>query len=288
MTEPFLRPVVPDDFAEIIDHLKTHMKASWSREKWARVFTQRWVDPVYGPPDYGRVIIDGGRIVGFLGVVIADREVDGRHARTGSITSMYLLKSYRGLGLGKALMAETTSHPDISYTVIGASPNSEKLLIPTGHRVLDRERYRWTRRSGGNWRLAALVGDWEAIAARTDAAGRRLLADHRDLAITPVWLETPQGGCLAFFQVKVKGGGTYWDALHVTEPAVFAEAAQAFADRVLGAGEVLGVDRRFLANDLAAETELLGVPYYGKSPWLSARQQDHLYSEILVFDLKLA
>ncbi|MEQ9813106.1 MAG: GNAT family N-acetyltransferase [Azospirillaceae bacterium] len=288
MSEPYLRPVTPDDFPEIIDHLKTHMKASWSREKWARLFTQRWVDPAYGPPDYGQVIVDEGRIVGFLGVVIADREFDGRHARTGSITSMYLLKSYRGLGLGKALMAETTADSEISYTVIGASPNSEKLLIPTGHRVLDRERYRWTRRDTGSGRLAVIVGDWEAIAARTDAVGRRLIADHRDLAITPVWLETPQGGCLAFFQVKAKGGGIYWDALHITAPAVFAEAAQTFADRVLGAGEVLGVDRRFLAEDVDAQTEVLGVPYYGKSPWLSPRQQDHLYSEILVFDLKLA
>ncbi len=283
---PLIRPARPSDGEAIIDLLHTHMNASWTRQRWARVLTTRWTGAGQ-PVDIGQVLVDADKLVGFIGCVTADRSIHGRAVRTVSISSLYLLKPYRGSGLGKAMMLAGTADPEVTYIVIGASPNSEKLMPASGFSVLDRERYVW--RAGRPPKPAAIsIHDARAIRDRWPVEQRRLLDDHQGLDIRGIGIEAASALSLALFSVRAAGRGIKcWNALHVSDPGHFAQHAQLVADCLLQGDAVLACDRRFLRDDIDAEVEVLQAPHYFKSRILAPEMIDHLYSETVLLDLKL-
>jgi GNAT superfamily N-acetyltransferase len=287
-----LRAARPSDAESILDLLHTHMKPSWTRERWARIFDQRWIEPGAPPPFLGSVAEDeDGAIVGYCGVVCADRSIDGQRVRTGSITSLYLHRSARGQGLGRALMVEASAHPDLSYTVIGTGAGSRPLMEPAGYDLLDRDRFVWRRDGKGLPSSVRIETETQAILDRCDANVGRILTDHAGLEITPVWLETPDGAGFAVFWRQIQGEGeTYIHAVHVGNGPLFAHYGQAVASALLpaeGPG-TLAIDRRYLPPDTTGPTEDYGDVNFWKSPVLRRWQVDLLYTEILLLRLKLA
>ena len=94
-----IRPARPDDRNEVVDLLHTHMSAKIPRERWALLFDYPWRPA--DAPDCGRVLQEGGRIVGYLGATYVDRTLDGRVERICNMSSWYLLRPYRGQGHGR-------------------------------------------------------------------------------------------------------------------------------------------------------------------------------------------
>jgi len=285
---PIIRSATLDDKEAIIDLLQGHMEASWSRERWVRVLSTRWVGPDK-PIEIGQVVLDDGRLVGFIGCVTADRVIMEHPVRTGSISSFYLLKPYRGCGLGKAMMLATTSNPEVTYTVTGASPNTEKMMLASGFSVLDRDRYIWRATGTANTSAVSIHENVWTIRDRLPAHQRRLLEDHEDINIRVIGIDGGGTLSLAFFSVKVKDEGvTYWSVLHLSDPEHFAKYVEALTDHLLEGNAVLACDRRYLGKDIDAQLEVLKAPHYFKSRTLAPRMIDHLYSEIVLLDLKMA
>ena len=288
---PVLRPARPEETDAIIDFLHTHMKSSWKRERWARVFDQRWVRPERGPPDLGHVVEESGRILGYCGLTNADRRINGRWERSGSVGSLYLHKSLRGQGLGKALMVNACASPGLTITVIGTGEGSRPLMGPAGCKLLDRDRFIWHRQEGALPKGVRIFTEASAFGPLLTDDQRQMLADHDGLGIVPVVLDSPDGLCLAVFWVQVKGDDvSYWDAVHVSNGPVFAAYGQALADALLPADAkaVLTADRRYLPPDTDGEVEVFGDNYWYKSDTLDRSQVDLMYTEILLLKLKLS
>ena len=74
-------------------------------ELWRRLLDYPW-----RPADASRgcVAVDGDRVVGFLGLVYADRPFNGRTERFCNICAWYLLKDYRGQGIGREIQARAS------------------------------------------------------------------------------------------------------------------------------------------------------------------------------------
>lgn len=288
---PVLRPARVEETDAIIDFLHTHMKSSWKRERWARVFDQRWVRPERGPPDLGHVVEEGGRILGYCGLVNADRRIDGNWERFGSVGSLYLHKSLRGQGLGKALMVNACASPGLTITVIGTGEGSRPLMGPAGCSLLDRDRFIWRRQGAAPPRGVRIITDPAEYGPLLTDDQRRMLADHDGIGIVPVLLDASDGLCLAVFWVQIKGEDVrYWDAVHVSDGPVFAAYGQALADALLPAGTkaVLTADRRYLPADTVGEVEVFGDNYWYRSDTLDRTQVDLMYTEILLLKLKLS
>ena len=66
-----LRPALADDAAAIATFLHESMGGRLGLADWRRLFSYSWLAE---KPDLGCIVEDEGRIVGFLGVVYADRE----------------------------------------------------------------------------------------------------------------------------------------------------------------------------------------------------------------------
>jgi len=281
-----IRPAGAGDIDAVCALLHDKMNAKIAAERWRRLMTYDWLAE---KPDLGRVVEAGGQILGYVGMVYADREINGRSERIVNICAWYLDKSLRGTGLGTRMMADATSDPALSYNIMTSSKNTLKILDAVGYGVLDDHRYVW-RRTGPPDAALTVLDDPDAIRARVGPSEARLLDDMGGLPATPILLEAAGGRSLLFFSVKQKGADVTWfDLLHAGDRAMFTAHAQALANALLPDGPaVLAADGRFVLRppDGAAH-EPLPVPRFFKTERLAPHEIDHLYTELQLLDLKL-
>ncbi|MDX1484693.1 MAG: GNAT family N-acetyltransferase [Alphaproteobacteria bacterium] len=282
------RPAIAADIEGICSLLHRRMSAEISEDGWRRLMTYPWLAD---KPDLGAIVEDGGDIVGYLGVIYADRRRRGRDFRTGNLTSWYVEKSYRRSGIGLDLLRMATRHSDVVYTSFTPTERTLPLLRLAGLRPLDGERCVW-RRSGQRPRAGLrIIAEPEHIRSSLGREGRRLLADHAGLPVHPFLVRGATGDCLVLLSIhQDAGGGGRLEALYVEAPEVFASVAQDFADAVLPSDQIeLAVDRRFLgAGPLDTQPQKIRVPrYYRPAPGVDPADVDILYSEIELLDLKL-
>jgi hypothetical protein len=269
-----LRLAGPDDREPVAAFLYERMSSRISLERWCRLFDYGWIED---KPDRGVIVTAKGAIAGYLGVIHAERRIRGRTARTANLSSWYI-----------AMLELATRDPAVTYTTFSSNPPALRLMARVGLGLLDERRLLW-RRSGDAAGIEVLSG-LDALLPEVSDHERKILADHRGLAVQPHLLCAPEGDALVILSVKQKGADiAYHEVLHVGRPAVLARHAQAFANAVLAPGtSVLAVDTRFLDGfEVVAESEPISVPRFFRSSDLARREVDFLYSEIPLLDLKL-
>ena len=185
-----------------------------------------------------------GALAGYLGVIHAERRIGGRTVRTANLSSWYILKPWRGQGLGLAMLQHATRDPGVTCTTFSSNPPALRVMAAAGLVPLDDTRLLWRRSGSGGGRHRGALGP-RAAAARgagaTSAGCSRITGTCRS---TPICCAPPEGDCLVVLSIKRKGADVAWhEVLHLGRPALLARHAQAFADAVLAPGEsVLAVD----------------------------------------------
>ncbi len=286
MLAPFIRPAEAKDIEAICDLLHAKMNRKIEPQRWRNLMTYEWLE---SKPDLGRVIEDQGQILGFLGMVYADRKINQAYHRIVNICAWYLDKSLRGLGLGKGIMADATSDPNSSYTIMTSSKNTLGILYDVGYTVLDDSRYIWHKQSGTATDLT-LVTDPQQIYQQSSHELRTLLEDHISLPVTPVLINYQGQQCLILFSIKKKGQGvTYFDVLFTSDRVFLGQHGQQLADLLLPEQPaVLAADCRFIeGRAMGGDIERLPVPRFSKTTQLKPENFDHLYTELQLLDLKL-
>jgi len=281
-----IRPATSADVDPICSLLHEHMDARLSRDRWRKLMTYRWLDD---KPDFGRVAIVDGQLVGFVGMVYSDRVLEGRRHRIVNICAWYLKKAYRKAGFGFELMRSAIADDAMSYTILTSSSRSVSILDAIGYRILDDDRRVWTAK--GVPAGLEIEEDLSRILGRIDANARQLLSDHDGMAVRPLLISDGAGTCLAVFTIaKKRDDVSYYDILHIDNPLFFATRAQAIADSLLPRDRkaVLAIDTRLLQGHACdGVVERLLVPRYYRSTTLQPGQIDNLYSELQLLDLKL-
>ena len=281
-----LRSAGPDDRDAVCALLHEQMSSRISLERWRRLFDYPWLAD---KPDCGVIVLERGRVAGYLGVVYADRRLRGRTFRTANLSSWYIVRSLRGQGLGLAMLRLATRAAGVTYTTFSSNPPA---LRADGRGRPGPARREPLPLAADAARAAAIevLSGFAALSSEVPDDERQILADHRSLPVEPHLLRSADGDCLVVLSVKRKGAEVaYHEVLHLGRPDVLARHAQAFANQVLAPGDsVLAVDRRFLDGcEVSAEIEPISVPRYFRSPDLARREVDFLYSEIPLLDLKL-
>ena len=282
-----VRSAGPADRDAVVALLHDHMSARISRERWRRLFDHGWHA---SQPERGVLLLAESALAGYLGVIHAERRIGARTARTANLSSWYILKPWRGQGLGLAMLRHAARDPALTYTTFSSNPPALRLMAAAGLVPLDDVRLLW-RRSGAPRAGITVVSDPAALVPLVPPHERRLLENHRGLPIQPHLLRTAADDCLVVLSLKRKGEDVLWhEVLHLGRPALLARHAQAFADAVLAPGaSVLSVDSRLLDGYAVtgALRQPIPVPRYFRSPDLAPREVDFLYSEIPLLDLKL-
>ena len=283
-----VRPAVADDIDQIVDLLYGHMSQKLSPERWRNILDYPWRP---ADADRGCVAVDNGRVVGFLGLVYADRPIDGRTTRFCNICAWYLLKSHRGQGIGQRIQFASVADPAMTYTIMTATAATGQAFgTNSGFKVLDDSRYLLRRRTGG----ADLEISEGAIGEKLAAQDRVLFEDHRPYNMRHLFLRAGGSSCYVAMQVKRKGDDIdYHEVMYASDQRFLAAHAQALADTILtGEKSVLAIDKRFVERFLvpgapAWESETLRLPRWYRSASVPPAKIDHLYGEVALLDLKL-
>jgi GNAT superfamily N-acetyltransferase len=280
-----VRPADEGDIDGVAALLHENMSAKVSKERWRRLMDYPWRP---ANASRGCVAVDGGRIVGFLGLVYADRPIAGRTERFCNICAWYLLKDYRGRGIGQRIQEESVADPRLTYTILTATEATGRAFAGSGFKVLDDRRYILRRRSGRDVGLD-LTDDPQRIAPALDVGERRVLEDHRHYNVRHVLFRFGGRACYLIAQMKRKGADIdYVEVMHVADATFLMVHGQSIANMLLNSDRaVLAIDQRFLPQMMDWESETLRLPRWYRSSRVAPGAIDHLYSEIPLLDLKL-
>lgn len=289
-----IRRAYEDERAAVAEFFHTLMNPNVPLALWNDLLDQRWTT---SPASCAVIAEENGRIAGALTTVHADRIIDGRAVRTCNLSGMYIEESRRGVGLGRRMAVEALADPGVEFTAYSTNAGSSATVMSAGMRALDRHRHVWFSGkevpAGPSGEMAIeVLRDPDGVTALLDASLRQILEDHAGMNIHPVAFQARDGEvCLMVFMVKVKGEDvTYYDALYISNLALFAKHARALAAALLPVGDALmAVDSRFMDGlDACPDaTWEIRIPRAGLLTGLAASKADILYSEIPLFDLKL-
>lgn len=281
-----LRRATAKDVDAICRLLHEYMNPDFPVERWRNLFAPNWCA---ADPDFGIVVEDDGRIVGFHGHICSYRVINGRRERFVNFTSWYIRKEYRKHGFGSGMLELATSDPDTTYTVFSLSPKRIEFFKTLGMSVLEEERLLW-RRTGEPYENLEIITEPEKLRSYIDLHDVPIFEHHEGLPVMPVLVSTRCTQCLLLVSKATKRDGvTYFDVLYRSNPALFTERARDIAEALLPDGEaVLAADRRFVDDDgPGAEVEQIKSPRFYKSSRVEPRDIDLAYSELSLLDLKL-
>jgi GNAT superfamily N-acetyltransferase len=281
-----VRPAEEGDIDTVVDLLFGHMSQKVTKERWRRLLDYPW-----RPADAARgyVAVDNSRAVGFLGLVYADRPNGGRIERFCNICAWYLLKDYRGQGIGQRIQFGSVADPHLTYTIMTATLATGRAFgSHSGFQVLDDTRY-LLRRSPAARGDIDILDDPQQIEALLDAEDRKILMDHRPYNLRHLLVRAGGGSCYIVMQVKRKGADIdYHEVMYASDARLLAETAPHIASAILPSDSaVLAIDRRFLPDARGWEIETLRLPRWDRSGSVPPAAIDHLYGEVALLDLKI-
>ncbi len=290
MSKAFVRNAEHTDADAICQLLHTKMNNRIPVDYWRRLIDYQWLD---SKPDFGRVVEADGLVLGYCGMVYADRMLGPanqlRQERIVSMSSWYLDKSLRGQGLGRDMLISCIADPTLTYATLTNSKKPLGIVESLGFKVLEDQRYIW-RKSNQSSVGIVVISDTVAISERIELHQQKLIDDMRPYSLVPILLELDGQQSLLFFSIKRKDSDILWyDLMHASDQALFVNCAQALADHLLpDTPAVLAADARFVTQPpIGMAAEPLPVARYYVSKRVVPHEIDHLYSELQLLDLKL-
>lgn len=278
----YAHPEMREDIAQFM--CAAFPKAKWDINGWRRLLDERWGDDA----PYAVTAIDDGKLVGVLGLVSALRQTASGPRLTMNMTSWYVLKSHRGLGLGGRMLALVTADPNVTVTNYSSAKGAVPVVERAGFSVLDSERLIWRAR-GSKATLDIITKPLEkdSILAPKD---QKILTDHAGLNVHSYVVKTPDGPCLIMLMIKQKHDDfVTHEVMYLSNSEGFGRNARQIADSILPTrGALLSVDRRFVPSLTPCDAiETFAVPRFYTKGAMDPRDVDHLYSEIVLLDMKM-
>jgi len=257
-------------------------RAKWGAEGWTRLLANRWGG---AQGEFAVTARDGNRLVGVMGMNDSLRQTPRGPRRYRNLTSWYVLKSHRGMGLGEQLMHTAMADPALTSTNLTSAKAALPLVHRIGFNVLDDTRLVW-RHSG----LAALSHTLDPLRdAHLNARDTQVLSDHSDLKLKSVVIETRDGPLTLVLSVKQKADDyVTHEVVYVGQPDLLARHTRAVADTLLPEqAAVFSIDSRLVKNAQQGTSEPIEVPRFFKGTTLQLAEIDHMYSEVVLMDMKL-
>jgi acetoacetyl-CoA synthetase len=262
---------------------------------WRRLFDYGWL---LDRPGLGFVLVDGDEIVGFLGTIYANREIDDKGGLICNLSSWYVRSQYRGWGA--ALLRAALRDESITYTcltpnllsqhvfeMLGFSELSSSLLILPP--LLHVETLRHAR--------PQISFDSKTIRVVLDDRQRCLFDDHAPYDC--LQLVVQEGPEHAYIVVKrrvmpvpklarlLPAGARmpYSEILHCSNPRLFARHLERVKLAILWRQRtaLLLAETRLFSPRLRGAT--MGEHTYYRSPLFGAGELDKLYSELVLLPI---
>jgi hypothetical protein len=277
----------PAMFEDVHALLRRFHNHAMSKEDWRRMlFQYPWPAE---DENRGHVLLDGARVVGFLGTLLSTREIDGRKERFCNLSSWIVLEAYRARSL--SLLAPILRLEDHTIVCSTPSPTAHRLFVRTGHRTLEDRVLllpplaTWPELSG--LRRATMTTDEAEVRAALTGEARRCFDDHRGSLGASLLLQRDGQTCWAKATLKRRSGFRFAFIQHLSNPRLFWECLPLAKVGFLKAlrAPTLAVDARFArGHDVSFSLSWrLATPrlYRPAREDIRPEHVDGLYSELM-------
>ncbi|KAA0969004.1 hypothetical protein FPY71_15745 [Aureimonas fodinaquatilis] len=285
MTEAFVRPAGGSDIDPVVELLHANMNMRISRETWRRILDYPWRP---SEAERGWLVEDAGAIVGFMATIYSERPTASGMRRFCDLGAWYLLRPYRGTGIGDSLLQAGMAVPGVTYATMTARAATGRRIRALGFEILDNSRQIFSPAGASDSAKLEMLNpaqvDWTA-------QNHQILQDHAGLGLhVAAFAATGRPPVLFLFQRKLKGADiAYHEMVHCSDLEFLAANAQAVANCIVVENNaVLAIDSRFLPANGTGEVEKLPLArWFRAAEGVKASEVDHLYSETLLLDMKL-
>ena len=276
-----IRKITPADFDEVHAHLLTQVDPAIPRSRWQRTFGN-----YTGSDEHhcGYVLTDGGRLVGVLGAIFSERQIEGAAARFCNIHCWYVQEEYRPRSL--MLMQPILRLKDHTITDLTPSIRVASIAKRLGFITLDRSAVilpALGRLPDESDATIEDVSDRAEAWPGLDPETWRLHRDHQDSECRAVWLQQGQEHCYIAYSLVSRHRWPYCLVHCVTNPGLLARQHARFRSFVLSrtGGRYVAIDSRLLAGQSVPRSfrvrsnEQLYRPHR-----VEPHQVDSLYTEL--------
>lgn len=281
------RPMDAEEFPAVYEALLRDFQGGRIPEvTWRRIVEHTWA------PEgtvRGHVMLEGDRIVGFMGFIFSDRTIAGRPERVCNLTSLVVAGPWRRHSLSFVVAA--LRMPGITISDLTPTPGVAAILRRVGFAELERSVTVLLPVPPGSARPGVTVlDDPGAIAAALPPGDARALDDHRPYGCEALMLKGNDGPCHVVFGRHSSRGVRYTTIYAIGRPEVFRREGATLRGAILSrtGGMFLVADTRLLGGGTLPFSFRwsLAAPRMVRSATLAPEQVDNLYSEFVL--LKLA
>ncbi|WP_325674882.1 GNAT family N-acetyltransferase [Mycobacterium sp.] len=283
-----MRPTTPADTAEICDLLEHGFGIA--ADGWRRLCTTNWLAD---KPTRGFVLTDGGRIVGHVGTIYVQREINGKTGIVCNFSGFYIAPAYRGRGLGATLVAAAVRDERVTYTSHTPAPVTQLVLEALGFAILERHLLLFPPGLNAEtlWRSRVDIDvNDRTVRASLGQAERRIYDDHAPYDC--LHMTARDAGGTAYLVVKRRVGLVAWAAgipfsqiLYCSAPDVLARNLERIKLAIMWQQKTFGIamnERLFPKAPRAIRRE--DIAQY-RSAGFTPNELDLLYSEFVLLDI---
>jgi acetoacetyl-CoA synthetase len=284
-----VRPTTPADTDEICNLLQDGFGGP-AADDWRPLCTFNW--GVEGPPR-GFVLTDGDKIVGYLGTIYVQREINGKTGTVCNYSSYYVAPAYRGRGLARTLVAASVRDERMTYISHTPAPPTQRALESFEFAVLDRRMLLFPPGLNAEnlWRSRVDIDvDKRSVRASLGQAERRIFDDHA--SYDSLQMTARDAGGTAYLVVKRRlrrvkrvARVPFSQILYCSAPDVLVRNLERIKLAIMRQQKTFGIamnERLFPKAPRAIKEE--GIAQY-RSPNFSPSELDLLYSEFVLLDI---
>ena len=286
-----IRPTTAADTAEICDLLERgFVRSGIAADGWRPLCTTNWLAD---NPTRGFVLTDGGTIVGHLGTIYAEREVNGKIGIVCNFSSYYVAPAYRGRGLARALVAAAVTDERITYHSLTPILPTQRALDAMGFAILERHMLLFPPGLNAEtlWRSRVDIDvNDRTVRASLGEAERRIYDDHARYGC--LHMTARDAGGTAYLVVKRRRRRVPWwtaipfsQILYCSAPDVLARNLERIKLAIMWHQQTFGIamSERFFPEAPRAIRKKDIAQY--KSAVFTPNELDLLYSEFVLLDM---
>ena len=251
-------------------------------DSWRQIFDYSW-DPQR--PNLGFVLVDGDDLVGFVGTIYAERDIDGRREKFCNGSAWFVRPSHRSHSMD--LLLTFVSQP--GYTITALTPNSisgsimeamDFQILEQSVRFLPPLFQAHTLLRGAGLRILTKT---EEMKPHLSASDLKILRDHEPYACRHYLVLSKEGPCYIVTRYRATYGIRSSEILYTSDPAVMVRHLEWIKLRILFSEKAFCLisDERMFGGHFPLSLKRSRLRYF-ISDTLEAAQIDHLYSEYVV------
>ncbi len=277
-----MRAVTPADVDALSSFLHETVNPAITASQWRALFEYGWD---HDRPALGHVLVDGMRIVGFIGTVLSNRRIDGKIERFCNLSTWFVLPGYRNAAL--PLLLAAVGRTDETLTGLTPTKEAGKIYDWLGFRALDTGKLALLPFLNLRSLLARepvrILTDRTLVREVLRSSDRVFFEDHSPYACGHFVVASPTSYAYVITKRRKKRGFPFSEVLYCSDIELFIAHLERIKWAVLRQERTVAVmiDRRLLRGRRPVGVTIRR-PTLFKSKTLDAAEIDNLYSELVL------